>query len=183
MIDKLYVISEILKSEAEKMSDLSSEYKSDIFIRCVYDVKKLDSSKKYCICEEKTDSIIKFKKDVAAIYIFYSDTKILFDDVFDSVKYGAKSNKEEPNSKDVGVFYLGKTFDVATRLRDHFGDKDKTPYSLKYNHISRIDKFQPAKLYVFQLSESYTEYRNLILSTIESRLHEICCPAIGSKRV
>lgn len=165
-------IAKKLIIESEEIKKLSS-YKGSMFLKKEYDVILKDD--KYVLNE-------KIANDCPAIYIFYSPNGI--DSIpasFNDVKYGSKAKPQTSENKK--FVYLGKTYTVGERIGCHLESKDSSPYSLKYNHENRKNVLKNTVLYVFELKQEFKEYKEVILSTIETNLHISCEPLIGSRRV
>ena len=120
----------------------------------------------------------------SGIYVLYTIDPIKqFGTGFNDVKYGAKTNDNFTENNTTKIIYLGKTFELNTRIKQHLDSEDTSPYLLKWNHNNRKNILKDAMLFVFRLKGIFEKYRNVILSTIESYLHEICKPILGSRRV
>lgn len=124
----------------------------------------------------------------AGIYIFVVEEQIDFNkDTFNSVSYGAKSNKNYDNLKTVQkgcIFYLGKNEkSLSQRLKEHLENdgKGKT-YSLKLSTSEREYIIDKLKVHLFVLNDDYKDFAKIILSYIESELHDLLKPIVGSKR-
>ena len=123
--------------------------------------------------------------DAPAIYIFYSPNGLLsIAPTFNDIKYAAKTNSNFNDTENKKQFvYLGKSLNVKSRIKEHLESDDKSPYSLKYNHEDRKNTIGKTTLFIFYLKQDFHKYKELILSTIETYLHQSCKPIIGSRRV
>ena len=170
----LQKISEELASEGENIRELDS-YNGNMFIKKKYDVTLKNGE--YSLGE----SII---ENCPAIYLFYSKDKIVkIEPSFNDVKYGSKAKHKNKKDSSEHIVYLGKSYTVRERIIEHLASEDSSPYSLKYNHEKRKDVLKNTVLYVFELKNDFAEYKEVILSTIETNLHINCKPMIGSGRV
>lgn len=168
----LQSISKELKLESDNIKTLDS-YDGNMFVNKKY--KVMLQSGKYGLGE----SII---NDCPAIYIFYSENEIEnIEPSFNEVGYGSKARLKEDRSKN--FIYLGKSYTVKERIEEHLSSDESSPYSLKYNHENRKNVLKNTVLYIFELKEEFKEYKEVILSTIETNLHINCKPMIGSGRV
>lgn len=108
------------------------------------------------------------------------------------VKNGAPLNS--PNRKNFpkdSILYLGKSAKgVGVRIRQHFSSTEASPSSLKLGHKNRSGLLGKIDLYIFLLKDKYHStpgdiniHQNIILSTVESTLHDKLEPLVGSSRV
>ena len=123
-------------------------------------------------------------KNGPAIYVFRM-AKDVSKAKFDDVTYGAKTNSNLKGAKfEKDCFlYLGKAENVQKRLDEHLGGADKAPYSLKLGHANRNHLLGNVELYVFYLKKDFEPYALTILSSVESHLHDLLKPCVGTKRV
>lgn len=168
-------INNKLKIESEEIKKLDA-YSGDFFTLKKYDIKQIGNE--YKLTED-------IPQKNSAIYIFYSESGVqTIGNTFNNVKYGAKSNDNVKRTKaPYKYIYLGKSFAIKTRIKEHLSSGDSSPYSLKYNHKNRQNVLKETKLYIFELRKDYESYKEIILSTVETNLHKSCQPIIGSKRV
>ena len=129
-------------------------------------------------------SVLQGVKNDPAIYVFRM-AKAVSKAKFDDVKYGAKTNSNLKGTKfkKDGFLYLGKAENVQKRLDEHLDAADKAPYSLKLGHSNRSHLVSNVELYVFYLKKEFKRYKLTILSAVESRLHDLLEPYVGTKRV
>ena len=172
---KLSDITVRLLEESKEVANLQ-DYKGELFDLKTYSVVLTDGN--YLINGQ-------IEEGVTAIYIFYSSNGLRYVDLtFNAIQYAAKTNanfKDEENKKH--FVYLGKSLDVKSRIEEHLESEDKSPYSLKYNHKDRNNQIGETTLFIFCLKQDFHKYKELILSTIETYLHQSCKPIIGSRRV
>ncbi len=171
---KIGEIKNYLKTESEKIADKVNGKKADLSLFKVKKRKlKKDEGKGYiCNFTPKTD---------AGIYVFCSNkTEIKIPKNFDNVNYGAKLNEGNENAN--RCLYVGKSYDLKKRIKEHLSEKDKSPYSLKCSHPNREQLFTNSKVYIFELKDELVEHKELILPTIEGFLHEMLKPQIGTPR-
>ena len=180
ILSELENIKRNLVSESQKIKTLDS-YNGEMFDNFKYKIA-LDGAL-YSLDKN-------IERDTSAIYIFVADHNLQYiPDSFNEVRFGSKAKKKnikiadnETNTNNRYV-YLGKTFTIQQRIKEHLESEDSSPYSLKYNHEKRKNVLQNSTLYIFELKEIFSEYKEIILSTIETILHIECHPLIGSKRV
>ena len=133
------------------------------------------------INESKNPEISK----LPGIYIFKMSENLECDKYFDSVKYGAKTNDNLENNtfKKGDVLYLGKTeVSLESRLNEHLLSCGNKTYSLRLFDDKRKYLFGNFVLFTFELKKEYDKYKKIILSTIESELHDLLNPVVGSRR-
>lgn len=178
--DLMEVLNEKLIDEKDKIiyyfesGENSGEYSSELFHLKKFNLGKKDN---YYFCNPELD--VK-----EGVYIFYAkEDTFQIPNTFDDVKYGAKL-REGSCTEAKRCLYLGKSYDVKKRIKEHLSNEgEKSPYSLKCSHCNREALFDGAQIYVFALKTEYKDYKAIILSTIESMLHEEFEPMIGTKRV
>lgn len=147
-------------------------FKSDIF--------------KEIVIEDISKQSISKLDDSPAIYVFKTtDSLVLNINNFDNVTYGAKINIESDiNEISINIndiLYVGKSHEINKRIKEHIISTGKRTYSLSLFEPERKDFNGKYKIYVFKcLNEKYFK---MILSTVESILHEKLNPIVGSKRV
>ena len=79
------------------------------------------------------------------------------------------------------ILYVGKSHEINKRIREHTIRASDRTYSLRLFEPDRTVFNGKYKIYIFKcLNEKYFK---MILSTIESILHEKLTPIVGSKRV
>lgn len=123
-------------------------------------------------------------KNTGGVYVFMmiKNTPV---NKFNAVNYGAKTNNNLngttfPVSK---CFYLGKSENsLLERLKEHLTKSSSTTYSLKLNDVNRQHVLGNISLYTFVLRNEYLDYKKIILSVVESFLHDSLAPMVGSKR-
>jgi hypothetical protein len=144
----------------------------------------------------KITSEIESLLDKMGIYIFKSDVGLnILDDnkivdklklkKFNSIYHSAQIYKNKINLiiNEHKVFYLGKSFNLKVRINEHCSNSEVADtYSLKMQTTNRANYFN-CNFYIFILKEEFIDYASLILSSIESNLHESLNPIIGSSRV
>lgn len=118
------------------------------------------------------------------IYVFMMVNDTLINN-FNDVNYGAKTNKNLtdsyfPSNK---CFYLGKSeTDIEERIMEHLSQSSSTTYSLKLDDINRQHVKGNIALYAFVLKNEFMEFKKIILSVVESFLHDSLTPMVGTKR-
>lgn len=172
-------INDFLEIETTKLLNYIKEdtpFESDIFEEIV--IENID--------EQSINELGK----IPAIYIFKITNSLKLNiDNFDNVTYGAKINIEpniNENSFDLfininDILYVGKSHEINKRIREHTIRASDRTYSLRLFEPDRTVFNGKYKIYIFKcLNEKYFK---MILSTIESILHEKLTPIVGSKRV
>lgn len=180
MFSELKSIKEKLVAESQKIKTLDN-YNGEIF-----DIFKYKIALKGALYSLDKD----IERDTNAIYIFVADHNLQdIPESFNEVQFGSRAKKKNIKIADKELntnnryVYLGKSYTIQQRIKEHLESEDNSPYSLKYNHEKRKNVLQNSTLYVFELKEKFVEYKEIILSTIETILHVECQPLIGSKRV
>lgn len=135
---------------------------------------------------------IKTDNNKAGIYLFVANNDFQLDvKCFNKCTYGAKVNKrncglkgdENLEVKKGDVFYLGKSYEIYNRLVKHLTDNcDSSTYSLKLEAENRKYYKDKLDVHLFILKEDYTDYKAIILPSIEERLHKELKPKVGSAR-
>ena len=180
MLSELKSVKEKLVAESQKIKTLDN-YNGEMFDKFKYKITLKGAL--YSLDKD-------IERDTHAIYIFVADHNLQdIPQSFNEVKFGSKAKKKnikigDNEERTRGRYiYLGKSYTVQQRIKEHLESEDGSPYSLKYNHENRKNVLQNSTLYVFELKDKFVEYREIILSTIETILHIECQPIIGSKRV
>lgn len=128
----------------------------------------------------------KNKEKKSGIYIFIVSSKFTINcDEFDSVTYAAKTNDRLKKNTFIenDCFYLGKSeSDILGRISEHLNNETTKTYSLRLNSESREFVINKIHLFTFVLKDDFIKYKKLLLPTIESYLHELLKPKVGSKR-
>lgn len=174
-VDVLTVLSnidEMLGNESllinKKVTNESLPYNSEIF--------------DFWISKEDED----YKKiGKPGIYVFKMKDECPLNE-FDSVEYAPKTNAELNGESFVknDILYLGKSeSNLAKRLEEHIkGPSSKKTYALRLNDSKREHIIGNFDLYCFILKDKFNRHSKLILSTVESYLHDNLKPKVGSKR-
>ena len=172
-ITNLKTIYDKLKKEAQSIHD----------IVCVKEQSNLELFEN-CITIGKVKNETSVNNENPGIYVFKIIEEQIIED-FDSVEYGAKTNYNFSGRFEEGkVLYLGKAEDsLKKRLEEHIkGPSSKNTYSLRLSNGTRNRLFGKIALYIFELKKEYCDYKKIILSTVESQLHELCKPVVGTSR-
>lgn len=166
-------IEDLLKEETNKIVEY---YKNDNkhFNSNVFDVQVL---------KEYTDENLDNCSKEPAIYIFKIINDVTIEDnKFNNVLYGAKTNFEGNEFKIGDTLYVGKSFDIKKRLIEHTIKAGDKTYSLrlfeKYRNSILNNSFN---IYIFKCLNK--DYYKMILSIVETNLHEILQPKVGTKRL
>ena len=84
---------------------------------------------------------------------------------------------------------MGKTFDAKKRIGEHYSDEgDKAPYSLKLMSKNRNKIEDKVKCVFFELKKDFCDIgtsmksEEILIPSIEEKLHESLIPYIGTKR-
>ena len=124
-------------------------------------------------------------KNTCGIYVFMMINNTPVNN-FNYVNYGAKTNNNL-NGSNFSVnkcFYLGKSENsLVKRLNEHLIDSPSTTYSLKLDDINRQHVRGNISLYTFVLRNVYLNYKKIILSVVESFLHDSLTPMVGTIRI
>lgn len=125
------------------------------------------------------------------IYIFKVKGKYTVSAAFNSVTCGATWNDMTDMSLDsTSTLYLGKTKSLYTRIAEHFSAVQTSPNSLKLGTTDRKFLFNDIVIYAFGLKNQYNSTKktkkveeNIVLGSVESLLHDLLIPKVGSSRV
>lgn len=126
------------------------------------------------------------KNSSPGIYIFKvaNNTKLSYE--FNNVQYAAKINNNINSDLSISkddFLYLGKAENsLCSRLDEHLTKCKKKTYSLKLFDKNRQSLFNNISLYTFALKKEFQNYKKIILSTVESELHKLLRPIVGSSR-
>ena len=174
--DLLTKINQMCATESEKIKNfydgVDTNFQSELF------ELKDNKSKLNCLQVSGTE---------VGIYIFIVESNFCIDArSFDSVKYAAQTNDYlsiDGCLKRGDCFYLGKSeSDILGRINEHINNKTTKTYSLRLNYEERIYTKEHLRLYSFVLKDHFKKYKKLLLSVVESYLHESLHPKVGSKR-
>lgn len=122
--------------------------------------------------------------DGPAIYIFkmIHDVDIAISE-FNQVNYGAKTSAKCKKIKKDDILYLGKSFKIKTRIKQHTIECGDKTYSLRLFDEKRRKLNNNYVIYIFKLKTDYVKHSQVILSSVETFLHEKLNPKVGSRRV
>lgn len=150
----------------------------------------------YVGCNDISDFVEPYEKGITTpdnnegIYIFKVITQFNINDCHD---FNSADNSSQisynisPYTCSIdNPLYVGKSKKIKIRLRQHCNlGNDNSTYSLKLQSEQRKGKIKDenVKIYSYELKEEFREYYIIICSTVESYLHKIYTPHIGSKRV
>ena len=130
----------------------------------------------------------------SGVYVFVINSKTpIKQSNFIAVNYSPQFNnsnhkrlgiKRGDDFKNGEILYLGKSEKkLKKRLEEHIGQpKGKNTYALRLGDKNRQLLYGKLDLYVFTLKNEYKKYSKTILSSVESFLHDIACPRMGTKR-
>ncbi len=132
----------------------------------------------------------KYDKNRAGIYVFEIVNQVNIDNTEEG--FNATSNSAKIKKGIIGkgkttfepkeILYLGKKEkDIANRINEHIC-LEGTTSSLKLNDANRCHLYQNVRVYAFVLKEEYNNYAKVIVSGVESHLHEILKPLVGTSR-
>ncbi len=138
-----------------------------------------------------TPNTFKDLKSKCGIYVIYNINGICVGtikrnkDNFNKTAKGAQiyDNTLCDANDNFNYIYLGKSYKLCDRLTEHFLKQSKSTYSLKYAANERKDLLGKLDIFVFILKENYKDYQDIVLSSIETILHEKSSPLVGSPRV
>lgn len=125
------------------------------------------------------------------VYIFLLNKKLEYSksdiDKFNSVSYGSKMREDHEgdilNLCKNSAFYLGKSFEINKRIDQHCNLNTGTTYSLRLSNESRNSFKGILVVKYFVLKDEYEPFKDIILSSIEQKLHTLFTPYVGSKRI
>lgn len=166
-------IGSILKEDAKKISGTIQE-------KLEYDSNILELS--YMDRIPKEMNTLKCEK--SGVYVFVA-TKEISATNFDNVEYAPKIRDEKLINFNKGdILYLGKSeSSLTTRLKEHIeGPTAKKTYALRLSHENRVHSIESLELYVFSLKKNYMQNKKIILLLLESYLHSMLNPKVGTKR-
>lgn len=194
---KLESIGRAIKKDIDKIDpyiECNNNQKDYIFFRkpICFDLMSVDRELSNRPSKDNKTSCLNDIDKKAGVYIFIiSDIDIIDKDEFDKVSKGSKTNEMYELVKDGEEYtlYIGKSKNLKSRIQEHFNDNaDSTPYSLKLNTTQRKKLInEDNKLYVFLLKDPYgkestIDIKNIIISSVESLLHNKLCPIVGTRR-
>lgn len=166
-------IGSILTEDAKKISDA-------IQTKQKYDSNILELS--YMDRIPKEIDTLKCKN--SGVYVFVA-TKEIKTKYFNDVEYAPKIKDKSLMSFNKGdILYLGKSEDsLTTRLKEHIeGPTAEKTYALRLSHENRVHSVDSLELYVFSLKKNYMQNKKIILLLLESYLHSMLNPKVGTKR-
>lgn len=176
LIKRLNNINEKLLKEAELIKQIVVGNQNDVSLKLFEKYTRFEKVKK----EPNLET------DGPGIYVFRISTNKSIPVLnFDTVQYGAKTNIHCGSSfENENILYLGKTEEsLESRLKEHISNPGgRKTYSLRLSDPARCHLLGHIDLYIFRLKNEYFAYKKIILSTIESRLHDICEPVVGTSR-
>jgi hypothetical protein len=123
------------------------------------------------------------------VYVFVMKDEC--DDMKDFyLSHGAQHNNGDKPLKKGDTLYVGKSYKIGVRIREHHSANNVSPNSLKLNHETRKRLIGKYQIFCFLLKKDYHStgdkknmFQNLILGSVESFLHERLKPKVGSSRV
>ena len=130
-------------------------------------------------------------EDCKGIYVMRMEEDFTCEENFDLAEKSSKRRdtsiiKFEKNE----ILYLGKSYNIKTRAKNHFIGIPTSTYSLKMSDEKRKNKNGRAlsefvKMYIFCLKSEYAndaKYYEILLPAIEDILHDKLQPIIGTPR-
>jgi hypothetical protein len=196
-------VSETIKTPLDIIGDLQSLFYDDFnnmkeliskdILSEVNDVDLIFFDKLF-VTEKNIDAI--YNKDLyketrgkRAVYIF----KIIKDLHFNHSIYIQKAAPpRDLNLRDYSIndiLYVGKSLSVGPRIREHHSETPSDTSSLVLGSSKRSFLIGNYRLYIFSLKKEYVStgkhpfiFEKLILSGVESILHEKLLPKLGSSR-
>ena len=125
-----------------------------------------------------------FKCENSGVYVFVVTKEVNVNN-FNDVEFAPKvkgTNLKAFNKGD--ILYLGKSEDsLTTRLKEHIeGPTAEKTYALRLSHENRVHSIDSLELYVFSLKKNYIQNKKIILLLLESYLHSMINPKVGTKR-
>lgn len=120
-----------------------------------------------------------------AIYIYVMNTNVPTINGFDPMNYASSRNSNTGTDFKIDdVLYVGKTNSLIKRTHNHFMKTLSSPGSLKLGVYPRNTLLKKFDIYAFILKDKYNnKYENMVLGSIESELHSILKPLVGTSRV
>mgnify|MGYP003321370661 CR=1 FL=1 len=127
----------------------------------------------------------------SGLYVFRFCSDIVVDkEKFNKVKYACPKMKRNDNSLVIkarkgGVLYLGKSEGkIKDRINQHiiWKEERKKTSSLRLAHRNRAKNKLHLEVAVFYLNPSYKMYEKILLTGVESCLHEKLNPECGSSK-
>jgi len=181
------LIIKLVDSTYSKEINLPADYSGNLhfFEELVFTDKDIQ--------EDTNKSLYDYTNGRRAVYLFKMKADYKIDSALDFyVKNGAPLNSPNRRNFNKGsILYLGKSAKgVGVRIRQHFSATEASPSSLKLGHKKRNGLKDKIDLYIFLLKDKYHStqgskniHQNIILSTVESTLHDRLKPLVGSSRV
>lgn len=175
MKDLLKRLSKKFDEEAEKISRYITEKNE-------YDFAFFDILPTFTSLEERPRKL-RGKKGVY-IFLMTKPVELNYDIIskWNSVS-GAGFKNYQQRSLAVGdCLYVGSSESLYARMTEHFS-ADCGAASLKLSHPNRKLALDSVCVYSFALKSDYIDYRSMIITQIEKRLHDSLQPKAGSSRV
>lgn len=168
-------ISEKFDEEAEKIQEYiinKTDYTSDFF----------DILPTFTSLEKRPPKMWGTK----GVYIFLITSPVLLDykivSKWNNVSGAGFKSYNQPSLAVGDCLYVGSSDSLYGRMREHFS-ADGGAASLKLSHPNRKFALNSVCVYSFALKREFVNYRSIIITQIEKRLHNSLKPKAGSSRV